>query len=621
MMISLASDAIIVVSRSLVASIVAKVTVVTVVGFFAVWLTRRSRAAVRHAFLTAMFSVTLVLPIVSIVAPPVHVVVPIPTESRPAIPSSADAANVISSISRTDSDIRVRAAVPHQPGVSLPVVLLTGWLLGSALSLLPVMTGLWQIRSLRRSSLPWRDGQSVVASLALDAGIHRHVDVFLRPELPGPMTCGVAHPAIVLPLEAEEWNRDDLNRAMVHELEHVRRGDTVTHCLARTACALYWFHPLVWIALRRLVLEAERSCDDAVLRRAEPTAYAAQLVELAKRLATAQRPPFPTMANRFDLGTRVRAVLDVRQLRGRAGALPVALAFGSAVVLAAAISPLALVAAPPQPESAFEVASVKPSPPVRLGDRVYFGPPRGGPGTRDPRRITWTYAAFKNILMAAYNVQTFQIVAPDWISTSRYDIAASVPDGATSEQVPLMWQNLLKERFGVVLHHESKRFQVEELMMAKGGTRLKETDLGPNPDPFVPDLGPPKRNPVMNGFGAVVIISPDGRAQMVAKGLTMADFAVRLGNSFRMPVIDKTGLTGRYDFTLDYTLDLSGISLPPPTGGVAPVQEGPRGDSKPEPGPDLASAVEKQLGLKLNRGRAPLDVIIVDHADKVPTDN
>ena len=125
----------------------------------------------------------------------------------------------------------------------------------------------------------------------------------------------------------------------------------------------------------------------------------------------------------------------------------------------------------------------------------------------------------------------------------------------------------------------------------------------------------------MNGVGAVVTINPDGKAQMVAKGLTMADFAVRLGNNFRMSVIEKAGLTGRYDFTLDYTLDLSRIPLPPPPGGVSPVQAGPSVDSKPEPGADLAWAVEKQLGLKLNRAKAPFDMIVVDHVDKVPTDN
>ena len=106
--------------------------------------------------------------------------------------------------------------------------------------------------------------------------------MLLHEALPGPMTCGVLHPAIVLPPDAQIWDQEDLNRAIVHELEHVRRGDWVSHCLARAVCAVYWFHPLVWIAWRQLALEAERSCDDAVLGRSEATAYADQLVGLAQ---------------------------------------------------------------------------------------------------------------------------------------------------------------------------------------------------------------------------------------------------------------------------------------------------------------------------------------------------
>lgn len=289
-----------------------------------------------------------------------------------------------------------------------------------------------------------------------------------------------------------------------------------------------------------------------------------------------------------------------------------------AALIIAAISPLAPVAEPQPSESTFEVASVKPSPPIRPGDRVYFGPARGGPGTNDPRRITWTYAALRNILMAAYNVQTFQIVAPDWLATERYDIAANIPETATREQLPAMWQKLLKERFGLVLHEESREFQVQELTVPKGGARLKETDLGPNPDPFLPDLTSPRPNREMNGFGAVLTITPDGSVHMVAKALTMADTAARLGNNLRMPVIDKTGLAGRYDFTLDYAIDLSAIALPP-LGGGGPAPPG--ADTRSAPGSDLASAVEKQLGLKLSRAKAPLDVIIVDHIERVPTEN
>jgi uncharacterized protein (TIGR03435 family) len=243
---------------------------------------------------------------------------------------------------------------------------------------------------------------------------------------------------------------------------------------------------------------------------------------------------------------------------------------------------------------------------------VFYGPPRGGPGTRDPGRITWANAALRNILLTAYDVQTFQITAPGWLSSARYDIVANVPSGATKEQVRVMWQNLLKDRFGVELHHESKEFQVDELIVAKSGLKLTPSDLGPNPDPFAPSGGPPSSdkngNPEMNGFGAIVTVTPDRRARMFAKGLTLADIAFRFGQQLRHPVIDKTGLTGRYDFTLEYTPDLSGMPLPP-------------GDTASEPGSSLPSAVEKQLGLKLSRAKAQLDVIVVDHAEKTPTAN
>jgi TonB family protein len=135
-----------------------------------------------------------------------------------------------------------------------------------------------------------------------------------------------------------------LTRAIVHELEHVKRGDWLSHCFARAVCAVYWFHPLVWIALRRLALEAERSCDDAVLRRSEATAYADQLVGIAQRLSSA-KSPLLAMANRADLATRVRAALDSRQRRGRAGARAVALACLGAAALILTMSPLRMVAA------------------------------------------------------------------------------------------------------------------------------------------------------------------------------------------------------------------------------------------------------------------------------------
>jgi len=160
------------------------------------------------------------------------------------------------------------------------------------------------------------------------------------------MTCGIIRPVILFPLDAETWADDDVRRAMIHELEHVRRGDWILHCVARSICSLYWFHPLVWMSWRRLTLEAERACDDAVLQYNEPAGYAEQLVLLARKLSHRSTRPLLAMADRRDLRARVRALLDLHQQRGKTTMRYAAVAIGTAVLIAAAISPLRTVAVP-----------------------------------------------------------------------------------------------------------------------------------------------------------------------------------------------------------------------------------------------------------------------------------
>jgi uncharacterized protein (TIGR03435 family) len=281
----------------------------------------------------------------------------------------------------------------------------------------------------------------------------------------------------------------------------------------------------------------------------------------------------------------------------------------------------------------FEVASVKRSPPPDPSGRVFFGPPRGGPGTSDPGQITWTNAALRNIVVTAYDVQPYQVTAPDWTNTERYDIVAKVPAGATKAQVNVMWQNLLKERFGMVVHHESKEFPVDELTVAKGGLKMKETTLPPDAEPFQPAAGPgppqlDKNGALeMNGTGAITLISLNANnptAHMTARGLPSSEIAIRLANMLRRPVIDKTGLTGKYDFVLEFTPDLSGFPPLPPGAagpGPGPGPNGPGDNNASVPATSIPSAVEKQLGLKLTSTKGKLDVIVVDRAEKIPTEN
>jgi beta-lactamase regulating signal transducer with metallopeptidase domain len=286
----------------------------------------------RHLLLAAGFGVLLMLPIASAA---------MPTRTVVALPAVADTLP-ISLGAPALAEFRPAIRSDRQPVSELLAI---AWATGAVVCLLPVLVGLLQIRALRRSGRPWQRGISVLQRVAKDAGMHGRADVLLHEAVSGPASCGLLHPAIVLPADAQTWHHDELARALVHELEHVRRADWVSQCLARAVCACYWFHPLVWIAWRRLVLEAERACDDAVLRNAEPTVYADQLVALAERLSTSPKPALLAMANRTDLAARIAAVLDGRQPRGRAGRSAVVLACVLAALLIATMSPLRVIAA------------------------------------------------------------------------------------------------------------------------------------------------------------------------------------------------------------------------------------------------------------------------------------
>jgi uncharacterized protein (TIGR03435 family) len=223
--------------------------------------------------------------------------------------------------------------------------------------------------------------------------------------------------------------------------------------------------------------------------------------------------------------------------------------------------------------------------------------------------------------MTAYDVKTYQVNGPAWLDTERYDIVARVPAGVTREQVNVMWRNLLAERFGVVLHHESREFQVEELVIDKGGSKLKETSWDPA-SPLPP--GPPRQDKdggLASPGQAVRIFPRENGASFhtVAKAQPISRLTALLGTALNHPVIDKTGLAGLYDYSIDYVLD-RGLLPPPP-----PPANGPGPDAAPgnvsEPGPDLATAVRLQLGLRLVPGKTTIDVVVIDKAKKMPAAN
>src|SRR5262245_4101345 len=278
--ISTISEAAVALGRLVELSILSKATIILVIGLTIVLLSRRARASVRHLLLTATLAAMLALPLIVLAVPEVTigVVASQASESADLIPAAPPVALTGATITSLPS--RATESAPW----SLPswlTIVRTMWLAGAVLLLAHLAVDLRRLYRLRRDGLPWLKRRELVQSLASECVVSRNVEVLLHEGIPGPLTCGAWPPAILLPDEACEWNEADLRRALVHELEHVRRGDWAIQLVARVTCIFYWYHPLVWVALRRLSLEAERAADDAVVQSAEHTEYAEQLVLLA----------------------------------------------------------------------------------------------------------------------------------------------------------------------------------------------------------------------------------------------------------------------------------------------------------------------------------------------------
>jgi beta-lactamase regulating signal transducer with metallopeptidase domain len=329
-------------------TVLVKVTIILLAALIAVRLARRSRASVRHAILAATFAVLVALPLANAVLPAMEIaMLPRAAGSGPSA-GIRDRLTPADGAGERETGQQVNAAPGALPtrvaAVSLTTAALSIWLTGAALVLLSLALGLFRVHQLRRSALPSLGTRPFLSALANAAGVRQAVDVVVHEDIRAPFTCGLMRPVVVLPSDAHEWPPSALSRALIHELEHVKRCDWAVQVLARAVCALYWFHPLVWIAYRQLCLQAEHACDDAVVVQEEDTVYADQLVTLARRLAARPTVAVLGMAERSDLAARVSAVLDPSRARGPAGLMRATAVAATALALLATLAPLQVVA-------------------------------------------------------------------------------------------------------------------------------------------------------------------------------------------------------------------------------------------------------------------------------------
>jgi uncharacterized protein (TIGR03435 family) len=272
----------------------------------------------------------------------------------------------------------------------------------------------------------------------------------------------------------------------------------------------------------------------------------------------------------------------------------------------------------------FEVASIKPSPPPDPGKPMYFGC-RGGPSDkRDPVRWRCQSQTVYSLITSAYNLKRYQLTQPpNSFDSERYEIDATVPEGTTVEQFRQMQQNLLKERFKAAVHFEKKELPGYELVLAKGGLKMGQAEppkpSSDDPQPAGPVLS--SRNLNKAGFpiiprGARGMIMMNGKASWGA-GATMEEIATMLGTQLNRPVMDATGVSGKYEVALMWVPDNGprvAAASSPGAEPVAPVT------SDSDPGPTLPTAIQEQLGLKLQPKKMMVDVLIIDHVEKA-TDN
>ncbi|HUI57010.1 MAG TPA: TIGR03435 family protein [Bryobacteraceae bacterium] len=321
----------------------------------------------------------------------------------------------------------------------------------------------------------------------------------------------------------------------------------------------------------------------------------------------------------------------------------------SAILIAIASSVVFGQTAPDAP--AFEVASVKPSTKgtsVGPGGGVMIQRRLGG----DPGRVDYTNVTLKIVIARAYGVKDFQISGPEWLDSEGYDIVAKVPEGVPTSMVPAMLQRLLAERFHLAAHKETKTLPVYALTVAKGGPKLKEIDpaivasyntdsAGRGGQEGAPPPPPPPDAPRIGMRGGVPVVASPGRPGGIAVAMGPAGITLRgqitlaaltnsLSNFMDHPVLDQTGLTGTYDIELIWMPDESSrvggrgmMGGPPPGAGGAAGGGGEDHMQRSEASQPVGNVFQalQQLGLKLEASHSPVETIVVDKADKVPTEN
>jgi bla regulator protein blaR1 len=406
-----------------------------------------------------------------------------------------------------------------------------------------------------------------------------------------PGIVGILRPIMLLPAGISDRLTDaQLKAILTHELCHVRRRDNLAAAVHMLVETIFWFYPLVWWIGARLLNDRERACDEEVLKLGnEPHAYAEGILQVCEFYLESPLVCVSGVTG-SNLEKRIEAIMIHRAARkldlGRK--LLLAIAGVTAIVGPLVMGLLNPVSSRAQSQAAtpatspIETVSIKPS-----ASSANFISVRRTANATGPSEFTAAGINLAQLLAAAYDMNSnFQVSGgPAWVHSAKYDV--SIKDPAGDRAMPDL-QNALADRFKLTFHRETSELPGYDLVVGSGGPKLTEVPAG--------SVTPEKSR---------MFSAPPGH--MIATQVTMEEFARALSSQTACPVVDKTGLTGVYDFALDWTMtppqpDQSGTAFPAPS---------------PESVRSLLKAVPEQLGLELTPQTAAVEMLIIDNAEQV----
>jgi uncharacterized protein (TIGR03435 family) len=278
--------------------------------------------------------------------------------------------------------------------------------------------------------------------------------------------------------------------------------------------------------------------------------------------------------------------------------------------------------APAQSPPAFEVAVIKPSLPMAQAIPLLMqGKLKAGMNI-NKARVDMGFVTLIDLIAQAYSVKPHQISGPDWLSMERFDIQAKLPDGAAENDVPQMLRTLLADRFGMRIHTESRTLSVYALIVGKNGAKLQPSTLPPDPEPAkgLSTLTPSAGGTVTASAGPAgptrMTMGPNG-IQLVMLKAKISALADMLTSILGKPVVDRTGLTGDYQMTLDIPqADVQNVARALGMGGPAATLGAPA-----DPGGSSMFQTIEQFGLKLDSRKGQIETLVIDHIEKLPTAN